>query len=342
MILADKIIYERKKNGFSQEELAEKLGVTRQAISKWEGAQTTPDLQRILKMSELFGVSVDYLLKDEIEVEEFSSNSEEADSSIRKISMEEADEFLRLTEETAPKIAFGVILCILSPICMFLLEACAESGLIPLSEDVAGGIGMMILLAIIAAACGIFISCGAKKKPWEFLNKEAFETEYGVIGMVKEKKQRYQSVYVKYNITGIVICFIGVITLFAAVFFDGYEPLEILCFCLMLIIVSIGVRFFVIASIMKGGFERLLQEESYSIAEKEKAKSSIKAAVSAIYWLAVTVIFLTVTLGAKAEMFSEEIINNRMIWMIWAVAGVFFPIVLIIVNLLENKGNNKK
>ena len=48
MILADKIIQERKKNGWSQEELADKLGVTRQAVSKWEGAQSTPDLKRLL------------------------------------------------------------------------------------------------------------------------------------------------------------------------------------------------------------------------------------------------------------------------------------------------------
>ena len=67
MILADKIINERKKNGWSQEELAEKLNVSRQAVSKWEGAQSIPDLQRIVAMAELFGVSTDYLLKDEIE-----------------------------------------------------------------------------------------------------------------------------------------------------------------------------------------------------------------------------------------------------------------------------------
>ena len=59
MILADKIIDLRKKNGWSQEELAEKLGVSRQAVSKWEGAQSVPDLARVLQMSELFGVSTD-------------------------------------------------------------------------------------------------------------------------------------------------------------------------------------------------------------------------------------------------------------------------------------------
>ena len=69
MILADKIIEERKKNGWSQEELASKLGVSRQAVSKWESSGSIPDLQRILQMSELFGVTTDYLLKDEIEEE---------------------------------------------------------------------------------------------------------------------------------------------------------------------------------------------------------------------------------------------------------------------------------
>ena len=66
MILADKIINERKKLSWSQEELADKLEVSRQSVSKWESAQSTPDLNRILKMAELFGVSTDYLLKDEI------------------------------------------------------------------------------------------------------------------------------------------------------------------------------------------------------------------------------------------------------------------------------------
>lgn len=69
MNLADKIIEERKKNGWSQEELASKLGVSRQAVSKWESSGSIPDLQRILQMSELFGVTTDYLLKDEIEEE---------------------------------------------------------------------------------------------------------------------------------------------------------------------------------------------------------------------------------------------------------------------------------
>ncbi len=74
MILADKIIAERKKCGWSQEVLAEKLNVSRQSVSKWEGAQSTPDLDKILRMSEIFGVSTDYLLKDELEVTQYTQS----------------------------------------------------------------------------------------------------------------------------------------------------------------------------------------------------------------------------------------------------------------------------
>ena len=60
MILADKIVSLRKKAGWSQEDLAEKLGVTRQSVSKWEGAQSVPDMDKVVMMSRLFGVSTDY------------------------------------------------------------------------------------------------------------------------------------------------------------------------------------------------------------------------------------------------------------------------------------------
>ena len=67
MIIADKIVSLRKRAGWSQEELAEKLGVTRQSVSKWEGAQSVPDMDKVVSMSRLFGVTTDYLLKDELE-----------------------------------------------------------------------------------------------------------------------------------------------------------------------------------------------------------------------------------------------------------------------------------
>ena len=95
MILAEKITELRKKNGWSQEELAEQLDVSRQSISKWESAQSVPDMSRILKMSELFGVSTDLLLKDNLELTEdhvlAPVETTEEYGVVRAVSMEEAD-----------------------------------------------------------------------------------------------------------------------------------------------------------------------------------------------------------------------------------------------------------
>ena len=65
MKLSDKIVRLRKSNGMSQEELADKLGVSRQAISRWEMGTAMPDATNILQLSSLFQVTTDYLLNDE-------------------------------------------------------------------------------------------------------------------------------------------------------------------------------------------------------------------------------------------------------------------------------------
>ena len=64
MTFSDKLIALRKKAGWSQEELAERLNVSRQSVSKWESAQSMPDIDKIVQLSSLFGVTTDYLLKD--------------------------------------------------------------------------------------------------------------------------------------------------------------------------------------------------------------------------------------------------------------------------------------
>ena len=63
MNMADRIQYLRKQKGLSQEELADKIGVSRQAVSKWESEQSIPDVEKIITISEFFGVTTDYIIK---------------------------------------------------------------------------------------------------------------------------------------------------------------------------------------------------------------------------------------------------------------------------------------
>lgn len=65
MSFADKLIQLRKAKGLSQEDLADSLGVSRQAISRWEQGNTFPDLLNLQKIMKVFGVSADYLICDE-------------------------------------------------------------------------------------------------------------------------------------------------------------------------------------------------------------------------------------------------------------------------------------
>ena len=65
MDTASKITYYRKKMGKSQETIAEALGLSRQAVAKWESGESQPDISNILSLSKIFGISVDYLVKDE-------------------------------------------------------------------------------------------------------------------------------------------------------------------------------------------------------------------------------------------------------------------------------------
>ena len=120
MILADKIIRLRKKNGWSQEELADKMNVSRQAVSKWESAQSIPDLEKILQLGTLFGVTTDYLLKDDIEDEEFTNES--SDAAVKKINIEEANIYIEQRKKASWRIALATFLCILSPITLILFS----------------------------------------------------------------------------------------------------------------------------------------------------------------------------------------------------------------------------
>ena len=86
MILSEKLIMLRKKNGWSQEELAMKMDISRQSVSKWESGSSLPDLDKIIKLSQIFDVSTDFLLKDSLEYEDNDPEHEKYENKIRMVS----------------------------------------------------------------------------------------------------------------------------------------------------------------------------------------------------------------------------------------------------------------
>lgn len=333
MILAEKISMLRKKEGWSQEELAEQLNVTRQSVSKWEGAQSIPDIDKILQMSRLFRVTTDFLLKDEVEAVETESAQREMDekSLVRCVTMEEAGEYLELSKKAAPKRALGTLLCVISPIVLLLLGAMSEVSSLGISEDTAGGIGVIVLLVFVALGVVQFLSSGAKMKEFEFLEKEVFETEYGVAGMVKECRKEYQAAHSRFCTIGTVLCILSAVPLFATAIFSNsaaFILIGVAAVCLLLLLAGIGAAVFVYSCTYQGAMDCLLEEGDYT--RKRKAQKNIKGPVSVIYWLAVTAIYLYFTFGPNGNGQAKDT------WYIWAIAGVFFGAVMAVVNLIQH------
>lgn len=331
MILADKIINLRKKNGWSQEELAEKLGVTRQSISKYEGAQSIPDLDKILKLSEIFGVTTDYLIKDELEEEEYAAsqmqeNESESDRSVHKVTMEMANEYLQIIDWSAGKTAFATMLCILSPIVLLMLGAMSEMPNYHISENAAAGIGICVLIVLIAIAVTIFILCGMKTKKYEFMEKEDIETAYGVSGMVKEKRDAYHSPYVTQLVIGITCCICSVIPLFGTLAVSESDFYMVSAVCMLLTLVAIGTYFIVRSAAKMNAMNQLLEEEDYTRQKKHENKKM--SGPVTVYWLIATAIYL-------AWSFTTNDWDRT--WIIWPVVGVLFPAFYAIVNGIRKK-----
>ena len=332
MILAEKIINERKKTGWSQEELADKLGVSRQSVSKWEGAQSVPDLQRILDMSRIFGVSTDYLLKDDIG-DVIPAERVDPDTSLRKVTMEESNAYLDTVKVNSKKIALGCTLCINCAVPLLLLQAAYKAELFGISEGAAGAIGTILLLLIVAVSLVFFIPAGMALSKWDWLEKSSFETEYGVDGAVRSKAEKFEPRFIRTITLGVVTILTGVIILVGTSFMAEHneamirEPLDgiivgfrdgsndamiLAAAALLLFLISAGVHAIIRAGMTKDSYNKILQEGDYSKAKKE---NKIMNAIAPAYWLLVTAGYLAWSFISR---------NWGFTWIVWPIAGIIF------------------
>lgn len=339
MILADKLILLRKKNAWSQEELANKLDVSRQAVSKWEGAQSTPDLEKIIKLSEIFNVSTDYLLKDNLEFDQDILGTEDntiglqgesrtkEESLVRWISMEEASEFLSIKKKNSKKVSYAVFLCIISSITLIVLSSISENNKYLLSENLASGIGLSVLFIFISIAIAIFMSSSSKSARFDFLEKETFKTSDGVTSMVNKYKEDYREKYSRNNIIASIMCVLGALPIIIGSLIDGEDEVFIsIMLSFTLIIVGVAVLIFVKNGIIWTSFEKLLEEGDYSKEKKEEGKKFSN--ISTAYWLIATAIYLAYSFISYSWALS---------WIVWPVAGVLYPAMIAILKLFTNK-----
>lgn len=322
----------RKKNGWSQEELAGKLNVSRQSVSKWEGAMSVPDLDKILLLSEIFEVSTDYLLKDDREEDYVPGN--QGEEQLRKVTMEEAQKFIQARQKACGWIASAVAACILSPVPLLLLNCMAENRLRALPEETASGLGLAALILIVACAVITLILNGMKIGKYEYLEREEFELGYGVAGMVREKSEAESPSYTLRIAVGVGLCIVGVVPLFlvGALISGGGKNVsgaamaEMGAVIFLLTAVAAGVWNLVFAGVQKGSYDRLLQAGDYTPGGK-KANQTINK-IASVYWCVVTAVYVAYSFKTR---------NWHKSWMIWPVAGILFGAVAGFVKMNQKK-----
>ncbi|MBO5294047.1 MAG: helix-turn-helix transcriptional regulator [Clostridia bacterium] len=328
MILADKIMMLRKKNGWSQEELAEKLNVSRQSVSKWEGGLSVPDMNKIIGMSALFGVSTDYLLKDELESITPSETAERDDKgAVRSVSLEEANRYLDTVERLSRRIVLAVMLCILSPACLIFLGGCADevAGFL-ISENFAIGIGMITLFLLVGVAVAIFIPTGMQLSEFSYLDKEEFSLDYGVKGIVEKRLLSYIPRYRMLLTLGIMLCIFSAVPLIVFAIMEASLLLLVGSTALVLVICSIGVALIVRACYINGSCQRLLQTGEFT--EENKKRTRENEALDSAYWGVFTALYLGV---------SFLTMKWHITWIIWLVAGCLSPVFQYVIGLLRKK-----
>ena len=330
MTFSEKISALRKQKGWSQEELAEKLMVTRQAVSKWESAQSMPDLDKLVQLSEALGVSTDYLLKDEQAQSAPVPATAEQTVKPRHVTQEEAKRFLQLQMAAIPKTTLGVALCVWSPIALIGLPVLRSTFNWGFPEEICSGIGLCVLLVMVAAGVALLLTAGGTLREFEYLEREPIETDNGAREQALHMQREMASFCTRQNTIGVVLCILSVLPLFALMCVpgvpDGYYSLAV---CALLLLVGIACLLLVRTGSMRGAVDKLLEQGDYT--RENKAKSRFVGAVSAAYWLVVTAVFLFYTFGPNGNG------QPQYSWFIWAIAGVLYGALMAALSVYRKK-----
>ena len=333
MNLGDKIMTLRRKQGWSQEELARLCQVSRQSVSKWESGQSAPDLDKILVLSRIFGISTDFLLKEEYEREQIlpkeeasapeaaleDAVSKEAEEGTpresvvarRRVGREEASDFLEHEAGWASRMGFGVMMCVLSPVLLIELSGLGSCGVIPLNDNQGSLIGLICLFLILIWPVMTFIRYGIAEREYTYISEGRFAMAYGVDVQIQQQRKAYQPVFTR-NITfGVTLCLISVIPILIGAFWEK-EVFEILAVGFLLIVVSFAVYLFVSAAITWGSYDRLLKEGDYN---PKTGDNSLAGKIGAIFWPLMAAIYLAWSFLSR---------DWHITWLVWPVAGCVF------------------
>ena len=324
MILSEKIIKLRKQLGWSQEELAEKMNVSRQSVSKWESTNSIPDINKIITLANIFDVSTDALLKDDLEV--FDSINEGVEPGTNQISLEQALHYVDSKMEVATLVTKGVVLCVCSVVPLFFFLAMAETNRLNITGDVAAAIGVASILVIVSIAISFLIKTNQYECDIEPIEKEKFELAYGVHSVFKDKLKKFRPTYnLRLSLGIFMFIFSFVPLMFASMFFSGGD-VTLMMLVVLLLMVAAGIYIITPVSARFDAYNHILKDITIETESSKRTKRAEQLA--AFYWPLLTAIYLGWSLWTM---------DWGITWIIWPVGAVFFAALCGLMELLSKK-----
>lgn len=324
MILADKIIKLRKQFGWSQEELAEKLSVSRQSVSKWEGANSIPDLNKIIKLGEIFGVSTDYLVKDEIE--SIESISEDSEPGIVKVTLEEANKYIQATMKKSRIISAGILITLTAIVPLFLLLGLSSGQVITMTSNMAVVIGLSLMFVLISIGVSFFIRGSQYDGQISAIEKRDLDLVYGVGSIFKEKLEAYRHIYISRVSISVAMFLTSVIPLIVVSLTGGSVMMVYMMVALLLLLIAFGVYNIVPVSALFTAYNRLAGQGAY--APENKGETKRMEGIAGIYWPLVVAFYIGWSLWTM---------DWGTTWIVWPIAAVAFAAIVGLSNLFSHE-----
>jgi len=324
MILADKIIRLRKQLGWSQEELAEKMNISRQSVSKWESTNSIPDLNRIIKLADIFNVSTDYLLKDD--VEESSSSNESTEPNLIQISMEQSLKYVESKVEMSALVSKGVMLCVCSVIPLFFFLAMAETNRMNMTGDIATALGIVSILIMVSLGVSFFIKTNLFEGDIAPIENDRFELAFGVHSIFNEKLQKFKSTYNRRLSIGVFMFIISFVPLMLVSIFYGGTEAVLMMLIVLLLMISIGIFIITPVSAKLDAYNNILKDCSVVTEKSKRTKRAEKLA--AFYWPLLVAVYLGWSLWTM---------DWGVTWIVWPVGAVLFAALVGLTELLEKE-----
>ena len=261
MSLAENLQYLRAREGVTQEQLAERLDVSRQSVSKWESAASYPEMDTLLKLCDMFRVDMDTLLRGSVE----NSLSEDTAG---------YDRFMTLY---ARKIAGGVSAIVGSVALWSFLSALGLSEML----------GTAILLLVIAAAAVVFIASG--------MEEEHFRKKHPVIPdfYTEPQKERFHRRYIWYIAGGVGAILLGVVLMVLAfTVLPEREPYESYIGAAFLAVVACAVYFLIYGGMLEDKYNIAKYNRQNNPTPEDKSRRRRATTACSVIMILATAVFL--------------------------------------------------